>query len=56
MDTILDNLADEEWVYWCIDDKYLIKINLAEMQKTYQWIQTITDSRNSSRKMHVSFG
>ena len=26
--TLLDGLDDEEWVYWCIDDKYPVRLDL----------------------------
>jgi FkbM family methyltransferase len=30
--TLLDNLEDEDWIYWCMDDKYPIKLNVPEIE------------------------
>lgn len=34
--SLLDNVPDEEWVYWCIDDKYPVKLN----REIYQTLMT----------------
>ena len=36
--TLLDDLDDEELIYWCIDDKYPVKINRPRIEKIYQWL------------------
>lgn len=36
--TLLDNLDDEEMVYWCIDDKYPIKLDTKKIEKIHQWL------------------
>lgn len=38
INTLLNGFSNEEWVYWCMDDRYLIEINLEEMKKTYEWV------------------
>jgi len=41
MRVLLDNIQDEEWIYWCMDDRYPIQINLTKMNQVYSWIQTM---------------
>jgi hypothetical protein len=36
--TLLDDLDDEELVYWCIDDKYPIRIDVTKIEKMYHWL------------------
>ena len=31
--TLLDGLDDEEMIYWCIDDKYPIKLDIRKIKK-----------------------
>ena len=42
--TLIRDLPDDEWVYWCIDDKYLIDLNLKEVIKVANCIKSISDS------------
>ncbi len=44
METLLNLFNDEEWVYWCMDDRYLIRLNIPEIEKTYKWILPLKDS------------
>ena len=37
--TLLQDLEDEEWIYWTIDDKYLIEIDLNRVAAIYNWIE-----------------
>lgn len=37
---LLENLPAEEWVYWCIDDKYPIKINTSVFEYVFNSLQT----------------
>ena len=39
--TLLEEFDDEEWIYWCIDDKYPISLNIAVYQQT---IDSLTNS------------
>lgn len=36
---LLKDLDDEEWIYWCIDDKYPINLNLKPIQQVFTWVQ-----------------
>ena len=42
---LTQDLADSEWVYWCIDDKYLVDIDVQAANETYHWISSITDPK-----------
>jgi hypothetical protein len=44
---LLRDIDDEEWVYWCIDDKYPINFNVEIVNRISQWITTITDTEIS---------
>ena len=37
--TLLEDLADEEWVYWCIDDKYPMWLDLRANEDAARWIE-----------------
>jgi hypothetical protein len=51
MDTLLSNFVDENcWVYWCMDDRYVIDINKNEYNKVYSWVNSINDPRIASVK------
>ena len=39
---MLDGLDEEEWIYWCIDDKYPVQLNLPKIATVIQWL---TDPR-----------
>ena len=36
--TLLDDLDDEEMIYWCIDDKYPIKLDVRRIEATLRWL------------------
>ena len=36
--TLLEGLDDEQWVYWCIDDKYPIAFDLRRVKALVRWI------------------
>ncbi|MBQ0798131.1 MAG: hypothetical protein KBT63_02520 [Porticoccaceae bacterium] len=36
--TLLDGLDDEEMIYWCIDDKYPIKLDTGKIEKIHKWL------------------
>jgi hypothetical protein len=36
--TLLDDLDDEEMVYWCIDDKYPIKLDVRRIEAMLRWL------------------
>lgn len=41
--TLLDDLPDEEWIYWCIDDKYLIDLDESGANYFSQWVANVED-------------
>lgn len=40
--TLLDDLGDNEWIYWCIDDKYPVFLD-TKVKKIAQWVREITE-------------
>ena len=38
--TLLNDLPDDEWVYWCIDDKYPVALDLEPVRSLYQAIDS----------------
>lgn len=45
MFALSDDLDEEEWVYWCMDDRYPMSLNLEELEKCYQFTQSnVSDS------------
>ena len=36
--TLLDDLDDEEMIYWCIDDKYPIKLDVRRIEAMLRWL------------------
>jgi len=41
--TLIQDLSDEEWVYWSLDDKYLIEINETEANNCIEWVRKTRD-------------
>ena len=41
--TLIEDLPDEEWIYWCVDDKYLVSIDETAANHCYSWISQVTD-------------
>lgn len=41
--TLLADLDDEEWIYWCMDDRYLVRIKDRIAQDIYNLITTIKE-------------
>ena len=41
--TLLSALDSDEWVYWCIDDKYIVSLKDGVANDVAEWIPTITD-------------
>lgn len=35
--TLLDDLENEQWIYWCIDDKYPIALDLPQIMSIAAW-------------------
>lgn len=40
MFALSDDLDEKEWIYWCMDDRYLIKPNKIEFDKAYRLTQS----------------
>jgi hypothetical protein len=34
---LLADLSDEDWIYWCIDDKYPIRLDIPRIQRAMNW-------------------
>lgn len=45
--TLLERIEDNEWVYWCIDDKYLVRVNVPQVNIVLQWINDLHDEKIS---------
>jgi hypothetical protein len=43
METLLSDLGDDEWVYWCIDDKWLIDVDVAAVERLHRWVTALDD-------------
>ena len=41
--SLLEDLSDEEWIYWCMDDRYLISLNERKANQTLDWMRSIRD-------------
>lgn len=41
--TLLDDLPDDDWIYWCIDDKYPIHGEFGRFAEIAQWLPAIDD-------------
>ena len=44
MDGLLKNIDDDEWIYWCTDDSYLVDLNEEAANNTYDFVTNIQDS------------
>jgi hypothetical protein len=36
--TLLEDLPDDEWIYWCVDDKYPIAFDLPDVRAATRWV------------------
>ena len=45
---LLHDLDDQEWIYWCIDDKYPIALDLEHIQGTMDWLFHASDDPDVS--------
>jgi hypothetical protein len=41
--TLLEDLPDDEWIYWCMDDRYLIKVKEKALNDIYNFVQNNND-------------
>jgi hypothetical protein len=45
---LIEDLPDEEWVYWCIDDKFLLELNVDVANHLVHWVSAINNPFVSS--------
>jgi hypothetical protein len=43
IETLLRDLPDDEWIYWCIDDKFLIDLDVAAVARLHRWLLQVDD-------------
>ncbi len=44
---LLEDIHDDQWIYWCMDDRYLETIKEDELNNMYNWIYNIEDPKIS---------
>ena len=45
INTLLKDLKDNDWIFWCIDDKYPVEIKIDEVDQIHDWVKNITDEK-----------
>jgi hypothetical protein len=43
MHRLFETFGDDEWIYWCIDDKYVSWIDAERARRVYDWVGTVED-------------
>jgi hypothetical protein len=43
VETLIRDLPDDEWVYWCIDDKWLIDLDVPAVARLHRWLVGLDD-------------
>lgn len=43
MKTLLADISDEEWIWWCMNDRYLVRIKAGKVNDIYNFVLTIND-------------
>jgi hypothetical protein len=43
MKTLLNDIGDDEWIYWCMDDRYLMKIDKRRVSEIYHTVLKLGD-------------
>lgn len=51
--TLLEGLDEDEWVFWCMDDRYPISLDVPEIEKMYDYILS-DDAKSISALMYVN--
>ena len=58
--SLIEDLSDDEWIYWCMDDRYPISLNIYDVLSIYNWILNTAPSdlsgimfSNFQKMMHV---
>jgi len=44
VDSLIEGRADDDWVYWCLDDKYPIAFQNVVLEKTMEWLPELPRS------------
>jgi len=42
--TLLSNIDDNEWVFWCMDDHYPTQLDVDEISSIHKWVGDINDA------------
>ena len=51
MKTLLSDIPDDEWLYWCMDDRYLMKIDPKRASDIYKKVLELSDKQIVSVSM-----
>ena len=51
--TLLNDLDENEWVFWCMDDRYPISLNVDQLNILYEYI-TSSDTNDLSAMLFTS--
>lgn len=41
---LLEDLDDNEWVFWCMDDRYPVTLKLEPCRQIFSWVQSVGDT------------
>jgi len=44
VDALIDGREDDEWIYWCLDDKYPIAFQNNVLERTIEWLPELPSS------------
>ena len=42
--TLLEDLDDEDWIYWCMDDKYLVQLREEKVNEILKWVRSLRET------------
>ena len=40
---LIEDIDDEEWIFWCIDDKYPVELNESAANDCLEWVAKVSD-------------
>lgn len=43
MELLLDGLSDDDWVYWCCDDRFPTRINTQQIKRVYKNVHQLSE-------------
>lgn len=43
VEILLRDLPDDEWIYWCVDDKWMIDVDVAAVQRLHDWLNELVE-------------